>query len=301
MTEPRRRPTNKLTVVEPGLRALVQDAGRHGWSHLGVGRCGPSDRPALALANRLVGNDEGAAAIEVTNGGLELYFSSPAWIAVTGAPLAVRVGTRARWTHEGFMVKAEEVVRLGMPQRGLRSYLAVRGGLYVQPVLGSRSTDLMSGLGPAPLSAGDVLPIGPPPHRPVPVADGFAPAMPAAADQDVFLPVELGPRADWFTPVAVDLLLSERFEVTPDSDRIGVRLAGPELPRRSRGELVSEGVVEGSLQAPPSGRLTLFGPDHPVTGGYPVIAVVPSRALAPVAQLRPGQGVRFRLLSAHTK
>lgn len=302
MTGTRRRlNANELIVVEPGLRSLVQDAGRPGWAHLGVGRSGPSDRPAMALANRLVGNDEGAAAVEVTNGGLELYFSAPTWIAVTGAPLSVQVGTRARWTHEAFMAKADEVVRLGMPQRGLRSYLAIRGGLQVESVLGSRSTDLMSGLGPAPLASGDVLPVGPPPRRPIPVADGFAPRMPAASDQDIFLPVELGPRADWFQPAAIDLLLGERFEATADSDRIGVRLAGPELPRRIRDELVSEGVVEGSLQAPPSGRLTLFGPDHPVTGGYPVIAVVPSHALAPVAQLRPGQGVRFRLLRAHTK
>ncbi len=281
-----------ITVVEPGLRALVQDSGRHGWAHLGVGRSGAADRVAMALANRLMGNDPGAAVIEVTNGGLELSFDAPTWVAVTGAPLPVRAGTRARWTHEAIAVSAGEDVRLGMPDRGLRSYVAVRGALLVDAVLGSRSTDLMSGLGPAPLSAGDVLPVGSP-QGPVPVADVVAVAMPAAPDEDVVLPVQLGPRADWFEPAAIDLLLAERFEVTADSDRIGVRLAGPALPRRIQDELVSEGMVEGSLQVPPDGRLTLFGPDHPVTGGYPVIGVVPSRALAPVAQLRPGQGVRF--------
>ncbi len=281
-----------LTVVDPGLRSLVEDSGRHGWAHLGVGRSGAVDRVAMALANRLVGNEQGAAVIEVTNGGLELRFDAPTWVAVTGAPLPVRVGTRARWTHEAIAVSAGEDVRLGMPDRGLRSYVAVPGGLLVDPVLGSRSTDLMSGLGPAPLSPGDALPVGPP-HGPVPVADVVALAMPAAADEDVVLPVQLGPRADWFEPAAIDLLLGERFEVTADSDRIGIRLAGPALPRRIEDELVSEGMVEGSLQAPPDGRLTLFGPDHPVTGGYPVIGVVPSRALPPVAQLRPGQGVRF--------
>lgn len=282
-----------LTVLEPGLRALVEDTGRVGWAHLGVSRAGAADRPAMALANRLVGNDERAAVVEVTNGGLELQFDAATWIAVTGAPLPVRVGARARWTNEAIAVRAGDVVRLGLPERGLRSYVAVRGGVEVEPVLGSRSTDLMSGLGPPPLSRGDVLPLGRP-SAPVPVADVVAPATPASIDQDVVLPVVLGPRADWFQPEAIDILVRRRFEVTADCDRIGVRLSGPALPRLIREELASEGVVEGSLQAPPDGRLTLFGPDHPVTGGYPVIAVVPSPALALVAQLRPGQGVRFR-------
>jgi biotin-dependent carboxylase-like uncharacterized protein len=282
-----------LTVVEPGLQALVQDVGRRGWAHLGVGQSGAVDRPAMGLANRLVGNDHSAAVLEVTNGGLELSCDAPTWIAVTGAPLSVQVGTRARWCNEAIPVKACERVRLGVPQRGLRSYVAIRGGLVPHPVLGSRSTDILSGLGPAPLIAGDILPVGSPQGR-VPVADVVAPAMPAGLDEDIVLPVQLGPRADWFEPTAIDLLLGARFVATPDSDRIGVRLAGPTLPRRIHRELASEGVVEGSLQAPPGGRLTLFGPDHPVTGGYPVIAVVRAHALAPVAQLRPGQGVRFR-------
>lgn len=293
MSAPRNRNATHFTVFEPGLRSLVQDAGRLGWAHLGVGRSGAADRPAMALANRLVGNEQGAAVIEVTNGGLELCFNAPTWISVTGAPLLVRVGTRSRWTHESLAVGRGDPVRLGVPQRGLRSYLAIRGGVLADPVLGSRSSDLMSGLGPAPLKPGDVIPVGSP-HGPVPVADVVGVAMPVSPDRDVVLPVRLGPRADWFEPEAHELLLSARFEVTAASDRIGVRLAGPALPRRIRKELVSEGVVEGSLQAPPGGRLTLFGPDHPVTGGYPVIAVVLSEALASAAQLRPGQGVRFR-------
>jgi biotin-dependent carboxylase-like uncharacterized protein len=282
-----------VTILEPGLRALVEDSGRRGWAHLGVGQSGAVDRPAMGLANRLVGNDQCAAVLEITNGGLELTCNGSTWIAVTGAPVSVHVGRRARWSNEAIAVRSGERVRLGVPQRGLRSYVAIRGGLVPDPVLGSRSTDLMSGLGPAPLVAGDTVPVGPP-QGPVPVADVVAPATPAGLDDDIVLPVELGPRADWFEPAAIDLLLGERFVTTPESDRIGVRLAGPTLPRRIQRELSSEGVVEGSLQAPPGGRLTLFGPDHPVTGGYPVIAVVRAHALAPVAQLRPGQGVRFR-------
>jgi allophanate hydrolase subunit 2 len=183
-------------------------------------------------------------------------------------------------------------VALGAPRDGLRSFVAVRGGLAVPPVLGSCSTDLLSGLGPDPLVAGAVLEIGAA-RRPLPVTDLVVAPPPPRLAEDVELPVRLGPRDDWFEPEALRLLLESRFEVTSDSDRIGVRLDGPLLPRRITRELTSEGVVEGSLQAPPGGRLTLFGPDHPVTGGYPVVAVVRARALPVVAQLRPGQGVRF--------
>lgn len=281
-----------FTVLETGMLALVQDSGRTGWAHLGVGRAGAADRAAMALANRLVGNERGSAVVEVTDGGFVFRSAQRCWVAVAGAPLPVRAGARARWTHEAVPLAPGEVVRLGRPERGLRSYLAVRGGITSEPVLGSRSTDLMSGLGPPPLRAGDVLPVGLPTDPP-PAADVVAPALPPGPGEDVRLPVRLGPRTDWFAPEAVGLLLGSRFEATPDSNRIGLRLAGPVLPRSIADELTSEGVVEGALQAPPGGRLTLFGPDHPVTGGYPVIAVVPSRALSAAAQLRPGQGVRF--------
>ncbi|MEU6263275.1 biotin-dependent carboxyltransferase family protein [Saccharopolyspora shandongensis] len=290
MTTTHPESTAELTVVDSGLLALVQDVGRRGWAHLGVGGSGAFDRPAMALANRLVGNDECAAVIEVTNGGLAFTCDGPTRVAITGAPLPVKVGNRSHWTHEVIAVPAGGSVRLGVPERGLRSYVAVRGGIRAEPVLGSRSTDLLSRLGPPPLRAGDVLPIGRP-RGPVPASDVVVP--PPVLDEDEFLPVSLGPREDWFEPAAVEALLRSRFEVTADSDRIGVRLAGPALPRRIHDELTSEGVVGGALQAPPDGRLTPFGPDHPVTGGYPVIAVVRDRAMPLVGQLRPGQGVRF--------
>ena len=281
-----------ITVVEPGLLALVQDRGRFGYAHLGVGRAGAADPVAMALANRMLGNDEAAPVVEVTNGGLVLTSDQSCFLAVTGAPLPVTVGSRRRWTHEVLAVGAGERVALGTPRDGLRSFVAVRGGFRVTPVLGSCSTDLLSGLGPAPLTAGATLDVGVA-EGPLPVTDLVVAAPTPVLGEDVRLPVRLGPRADWFEPEAVRLLLESRFEVTPDSDRVGVRLAGPLLPRRTTDELTSEGLVEGSLQAPPGGRLTLFGPDHPVTGGYPVLAVVRARALPVVAQLRPGQGVRF--------
>ncbi|GAA3673462.1 biotin-dependent carboxyltransferase family protein [Nocardioides ginsengisoli] len=283
---------SRVTVVEPGLLALVQDLGRTGYAHLGVGRSGAADPVAMRLANRMLGNDESAPVVEVTNGGLVLTVDGPCLIAVTGAPLSVTVGARRRWTHEVIAVGAGEQVALGTPRQGLRSFLAVRGGFDVPPVLGSCSTDLLSGIGPAPLTAGTVLDVGLA-TDPRPTTDLVVAPPPPMPDEDVRLPVRIGPRDDWFEPEALRMLFRSRFEVTPDSDRIGVRLDGPSMPRRIRSELTSEGVVEGSLQAPPGGRLTVFGPDHPVTGGYPVIAVVRARALPMVAQLRPGQGVRF--------
>jgi biotin-dependent carboxylase-like uncharacterized protein len=281
-----------LTVVDPGPLALVQDRGRTGYADLGVGRSGAADLPAMELANRLVGNSPDAAVVEVTLGGLMLRADAAVWIAVTGAPVPVRVGGRARWSEEPVPVAAGECVELGRPDRGLRSYVAVRGGIEVAAVLGSRSTDLLSGLGPAPLTVGSTLPVGTPSAswRPVDSAPG---APPPAVDDDLHLPLVLGPRDDWFEPEARRLLLGSRFEVTPDSDRVGLRIAGPALPRRVARELTSEGVVRGSVQVPPGGRPTIFGPDHPVTGGYPVIAVVPSCAVHLTAQLRPGQGIRF--------
>lgn len=288
------RESARLTVVDPGMLSLVQDAGRRGWAHLGVGRAGAADVPSMELANRLVGNDERAPVVEVTNGGFAFTSDVHCVVAVTGAPVQMTAGRRRYWTHDVFAVAAGETVRLGHPVRGLRSYVAVRGGIRAERVLGSCSTDLLSGLGPARLSIGDVLRTGEP-GGPIPVADiVVAPTVPSP-QADVRLPVRLGPRSDWFEPAGIDALLSARFEVTGDSNRIGVRLSGPTLPRRIQGELTSEGVVEGSLQAPPGGRLTLFGPDHPVTGGYPVIAVVRAHAMPVVAQLRPGQGVRFVL------
>jgi biotin-dependent carboxylase-like uncharacterized protein len=281
-----------LTVVDPGPLALVQDRGRAGYAHLGVGRSGAADLPAMDLANRLVGNPQDAAVVEITLGGLRLRADNPVWIAVTGAPVPVRVGGRARWSGEPVPVAARECVEIGMAVRGLRCYLAVRGGIEVAPVLGSRSTDLLSGLGPAPLEVGSTLPVGTTSAtwRPVDTAPA---APPPTVDADLHLPLVLGPRDDWFAPEARSLLLGSRFEVTPDSDRVGLRIAGPTLPRRITRELSSEGVVRGSVQVPPGGRPTIFGPDHPVTGGYPVIGVVPSFAVHLTAQLRPGQGIRF--------
>jgi allophanate hydrolase subunit 2 len=167
----------------------------------------------------------------------------------------------------------------------------VRGGVDVAPVLGSRSTDLLSGLGPAVLAAGTAIPIGHPrlPHPGVdlaPVPD---------IEVEATLRITVGPRDDWFTKEALSLLTSRPYDVTPASDRVGLRLSGPALDRRMRGELPSEGMVEGALQVPPDGQPVLFLADHPVTGGYPVVAVVEPADVPLAGQARPGEQLRFTL------
>jgi biotin-dependent carboxylase-like uncharacterized protein len=176
-------------------------------------------------------------------------------------------------------------LRLGHPRHGLRSYLAVRGGLDVPATLGSRSTDILSGLGPAPVRSGERLGVGVAGGEP-----GAAAASPPALDE-ARLAICWGPREDWFSEAAPRLLVTGRWTVRPDSDRVGVRLDGPALRRARPGELPSEPTLPGAVQIPANGRPIVFGPDAPVTGGYPVIAVVDD--LDRVAQLRPGDTVRF--------
>jgi len=280
-----------LQVLAVGVQALIQDVGRPGLAHLGVGESGAADPRSFRLANRLVANPEGAAAIEAVLGDVVLRALHDLTIAVTGAPAPLWVNGRAEAANAVVRVRCGDVIRLGRAGRGLRTYLAVRGGVNVPLVLGSRSCDVMARLGPAPLRPGDTLDVGPaPPDFP---AVDMAPCAPVS-DGDLVLHARLGPRDDWFQPAALEALWASPFVVTPDSDRVGMRLSGPALPRREERELLSEGMVAGSLQAPPSGRLTLFLADHPVTGGYPVIAVVMSRDLPTAAQARPGQRLRFR-------
>jgi biotin-dependent carboxylase-like uncharacterized protein len=279
-----------LTVLASGALATVQDLGRPGWAAIGVTRSGAADRGAHALANRLVGNRPEAATVEVTAGGLRVRADRAHLVAVTGAPAPLRVDGRPAPLDAPFTLRAGAVLTLGIPPVGLRSYLAVRGGAAVGPVLGSRSTDTLSGLGPAPLRAGDELPVGDLAGE-EPVVDVAPVARPAAQPVLRVLP---GPRPDRLVPDAWALLTSARWTVGAASDRVGLRLTGPALRRAGDGELPSEGLVPGAVQVPPDGAPVLFLADHPVTGGYPVLAVVRTADLGAVAQLRPGDTVRFR-------
>ncbi|WUJ73310.1 biotin-dependent carboxyltransferase family protein [Kribbella soli] len=275
---------SSLTVLEPGPLATIQDRGRAGQAALGVPASGACDRSAYELANRLVGNRPGAATLEVTFGGLVLHADVDLVVAITGAP-CTGVPLNAPAT-----LRAGQLLRLGPPATGLRTYVAVRGGIDVPPVLGSRSTDLLSGLGPAPLTPGLTLPVGRA-VEPMPGVD-LAPVAHPAGGQ-VALRVTPGPRRDWFTDAGWESLLSQTYQVSSNSNRVGVRLDGRPLERATAGELASEGMARGAIQIPPSGTPVIFLADHPVTGGYPVIAYVADADLDACAQLRPGQPVRL--------
>ncbi len=302
-------------MIKPGPLALIQDLGRPGYGHLGVPRSGAADEASLRLANRLAGNPDGAAGIELTFGRAAFRFRGAAVVAVAGAPAPVTLepwpdaaahgadpGTASDVPHgEPFEVPDGGVVRVGAPPAGLRSYLAVRGGIDVPPVLGSRSADRLSGLGPEPVRPGDRLPLGRPRSpRETPRGDEQDTSRSAAGTGPVTLRVLAGPRDDWFAAAAQETLATAEYEVTAASDRTGLRLAGPPLARSAGrpGELPSEGVATGSLQVTHDGLPILLLADHPTTGGYPVIAVVLSADLGLAAQLRPGQRVRFEVRAA---
>ncbi|GAA4567608.1 biotin-dependent carboxyltransferase family protein [Planotetraspora kaengkrachanensis] len=280
-----------IEIVAPGPYATVQDLGRPGYAHLGVPRSGAADAPSLRLANRLVGNPESAAGIELTFGGAVLRFGVNAWIALAGAPCPVEAGRRPAGMCAPVWVPQGGTVNVGAPREGLRTYVAVRGGIAVEPVLGSRSTDSLSGLGPPVLRAGTVLPVGD--------AGPQAAIRVDSAVQGPFSPgpsvrVVLGPRADWFAPDAADTLRAGPYEVATETNRVGVRLRGAALERAREGEIPSEGMPLGAVQVPPDGRPIVFLADHPTTGGYPVIGVVAARDVPLVAQLRPGDRLWFR-------
>lgn len=286
----------QLVVERVGALALVEDLGRPGHGGLGVPTSGAADRRALRLANRLVGNDESAPALEVLLGGLRLRARAPVTVAVTGAPVPLTVEGRAAPLFAPVQVAAGETLALGHPVHGLRSYVAVRGGVHAERVLGSASSDLTSGLGPPPLEVGQHLHLGPPPAATVRHSELAATHLPPRGE--LVLRAVLGPRDEWFTEEAVRTLGAASWQVTSESDRVGVRLAGPTLGRARTDELPSEGVVRGAVQVPASGQPLVFFADHPTTGGYPVIAVVVDEDTDLLAQAQPGETVRFSVRRA---
>jgi antagonist of KipI len=290
-----------IAVLKPGLLTTLQDTGRPGYAHLGIGRSGAFDAPALRIANALCGNVRDACALEITLLGPTLHFDQAARIAVTGAPLALRAGGKELPMWAPVHVPAMTTLTLGAIRSGCRSYLAVRGGFDVAPVLGSRSTDVNASLGPnhgRALRTGDTLAVS--------RAANAAPCAPATTPRwrldprpwfhdEVPATLRLlpGSHADALTAESHAALLAETFHVQPDSNRTGLRLLGPRLHWREPVELVSEGCTPGLLQLPPSGQPIAFGPECPVSGGYPRIGQVVAVDLPRLAQLRPGNALRF--------
>lgn len=278
-------------VVEPGLRATVQDLGRPGRAAIGIAASGALDRTALRAANRLVGNRQDAAGLELTMGGFRAVARRDLWAALAGAWAPIMIDGREVDPYEAVKWQAGAELSVGWPEHGVRTYLAVRGGIDAPAVAGSRSTDTMAGLGPAPLQVGDVVATTDAASGPVPPAE---PVMAVPPPDELDLELAPGPRADWFAASAGDVLFDAVWTVSDRADRVGVRLSGPALERVREGELPSEGMVPGAIQVPPDGQPTILLADGPVTGGYPVIAVVADAALDALAQARPGMHVRFR-------
>ncbi|MFK4789091.1 biotin-dependent carboxyltransferase family protein [Microbacterium sp. ZW T5_56] len=276
----------RVEAVGPGT--TVQDLGRSGLRAIGVGSSGAMDRASHRIAQRLVGNRESAAGIEVPLGGLRLRATRDHWIAVTGAETPVTVGSHPADLWRPHLLRAGDVLELGFATRGIRAYVAVRGGLAMTPVLGSRSRDTLAGLGPEPLRVGDELAVGRTtlPLHLVDIAPWRVPG------DHVDARVVPGPRRDMLVPEAWDLLTGETWTASSAADRVGARLEGPLLRHRGTTELPSEGMIPGAIQVPPSGVPTILLADGPVTGGYPVIGVVLD--LDAIGQLRPGATLRLR-------
>lgn len=298
----------RIVVDATGPQALIQDVGRPAVGSLGVGQAGAADVWGLAEANNAVGNHAGAAAVEFLLGNAKLTAQDDVTLALGGAVGSAQILQDGKAVGEApvgeaFELAAGATLQIGFTTEGMRGYLAVKGGFAAEEVLGSRSTDTMSGLGPKPLAAGDVLEV-------------LAPADGGAEEQtdDVIEPVEYpiagevtvlryspGPRDDWFGPEGLEHFEEAVWEVSTESNRVGARLKPAEgaepLHRIRSGELATEGMVTGALQVPPNGEPVLFLADHPVTGGYPVIGVVLEADIRLAAQLPPGALVQFERVS----
>lgn len=282
-----------LAIMQTAFPILVQDAGRLGQAGQGVSGSGALDMGALRRANRAVGNPADDAALEITLGPVRLRADCAMTLALTGAAQAVVIHPQGRTIIDhgaAFALDAGDEVQIDPPVKGMRSYLALRGGFDVAPVLGSLSTDTLAHIGPAALKSGDaVAPAG---RAACAVGDATESVVLPAADEVIELPVTLGPRTDWFSDDMVERFLEQDWQVTAQSSRVGIRLAGQALTRDDA-ELPSEGTATGAIQIPHSGQPVLFLADHPLTGGYPVIATVQPQALDLAGQIPPGARIRF--------
>jgi len=302
-----------IEVLKPGLLTTPQDRGRVGHMHLGVGRAGAFDEPALQLANALAGNPSDACVLEITLLGPTLKFHSDAWIALTGAPVSAGAQDRELPMWAPLFIAADSVLSFGAMAQGCRAYLAVHGGFDFEPVLGSRSLDVNAALGPLarPLRAGDVLKTGETGAGPFATGPLRASLVSQKNESDPILKWSIDPRpwfdADQELPLRLlpgthahmldaksrAALYTQSFRIAADSNRVGCRLEGDPLELSEPVELVSEACVAGTLQLPPSGQPIALGVEHPVSGGYPRIGQIAAADLPRLAQRRPGDALRF--------
>ena len=283
--------TAVFEVLYPGVLSTIQDLGRTGWQRHGVGTAGAMDRFALQVANLLVGNPRGTAALEIGMGGLRLKCLQDWIVAVCGADLGAAIPL---WKSIRVRKGDELVFRSAV--RGVWAYLAPAGGVAADVVLGSRSTSLRENLGPRPAAKGDLLRAGPPGPS---TRDGrlFLPSVTPEYTDPAVVRVVLGPQEEMFTRESVNAFLSEPFQVTPRSNRMGYQLSGPLLRHKEKADILSEAVATGSIQVPADGQPIVLMADRQTTGGYAKIATVISADLPAMAQVRPGSKVAFRSVS----
>jgi KipI family sensor histidine kinase inhibitor len=292
--------SSAIQIMSVGLPVLFQDLGRSGQAHQGISVSGAADRASFKAANRLVGNAPGTPALEITLGALRFRMQGTGVMALTGAPAPVTItginGTQVSAAHHAPIALDDgDVVSIATPASGMRSYLSMRGGFKVAKVIGSAASDTLAQIGPSPLAAGDVVKVADASAGSLISFDLPSFAMPSVR-QTVVLDVVMGPRTDWFTEAAVESFLAQEWSATPQSSRVGIRLSGDALERQNPGELPSEATVRGALQVPASGQPVLFLADHPLTGGYPVIANVASHHLDLAGQIPVGAKIRFNAI-----
>jgi antagonist of KipI len=291
----RQQRATSIVVVRPGMLTTVQDLGRWGYQDRGVPVAGPMDVVAHRIANAAVGNPEGAATLEVTLLGPELRFERNAMLAVGGADLGATLDHAPIKPRTAVDVRAGATLRFGSRAAGARAYVAVRGGIDVPPVLGSRATHVLSvmgGLGGRALAAGDRLEIGTQPTAAAPLRPSPALPMPAGGARLRVLP---GPQDDFFDAAALERLQGTRFTVSPQSNRMAYRLTGGSIPRSTDREMISDATSFGGIQVPPSGEPILLMADRQTSGGYPQIATVITADLPAAGQLAPGDWVEFNV------
>lgn len=292
-------PRLHMTVVKGGWLTTVQDLGRYGHQQYGVPVCGVMDSFAAIVANRLVGNPDHAAVLELTLNGPELQFEHDTVLAITGADLSPTIQGHSLPLWQSFVVPRGNRLAFGRPQSGSRAYLAIAGGIDAPLVLGSRSTHCASetgGLKGRPLKAGDCLYSRRPDKFIDRVIDTRLPdQLIPRYEQSVTLRIILGPQQDDFQKRALETLTTSTYSVSPQSDRMGYRLTGPPLIRKGSAQCVSDGTTTGALQVPPDGQPILLMADRQTTGGYPKIAVVISTDLPRAAQLAPGNTITFEI------
>lgn len=291
-----------LKITAASLQMLIQDQGRFDQTRLGVGSAGAMDQAAMHAANRIVGNPEDAAVIELLNGGFKAKVLAAVVLAVTGADSLIRIKFADSRvvdfsTYQAIALDAGDELHIQTATAGLRHYLTIRGGLDVTPVLGSCAYDSLAVLGPEPLQVGDCIAQRQLTTGPIMLHESAVPNLPKVGDT-VELDIVMGPRTDWFDQASIDRLCQQSWSVSQDSNRVGLRLQGDvPLTRRIQHELESEGTCIGALQVPPSGQPVLFMNDHPLTGGYPVIAAVAKHHWDLVAQIPAGCQIKFRKIA----